>query len=676
MRIKRLTVSVAAGVCALVLASVARATPPAGLDPANFDRSVRPQDDFFRYANGGWLDRTEIPSDKASWGSFNELDEASRHIVRSILEDPVAPGAKPDPDAAKLRTLYATFMDEKTANAAGIKPLAADFARIDALRSKSDVVAEFGRLDRFGANSPLDFAVHQDNRDSTRYIVDLVQSGLGLPDRDYYIKDDEKLKGFRAKYRDYVAAMLGKVGIADAQARATEILALETRIAEAQWTQVENRDPVKSYNKMAIADLAGTSRDIDWRRFLAAAGVGGKIKDLTVSQPSYVSKLGEIVRTTPVDTWKGYLKWRVLNHAAPYLSSDLVDTQFAFYGTTLRDVPVSEPRWKRAVRYTEAAMGEAVGRQYVERTFPPESKARVEKLVAELLATFRRSIDSLDWMGPETKAEAKAKLAAFTAKIGYPSSWRDYSKLKVVPGDLLGNARRATEFEVDRQIAKLGGPIRRDEWTMTPQTVNAYYNPELNEIVFPAAILQPPFFDAKADDAVNFGGIGVVIGHEISHGFDDQGSQFDGKGNLRDWWSAADHERFKAKTEALVAQYAAYEVVKGYPVNGRLTLGENIADNSGLAVAYKAYRNSLGGATAPVINGLTGDQRFFASYATIWRHKQRESESIRLTKIDPHSPAQFRVRGALANEDAYFRAFDVKPGDPLFVPEASRTRIW
>ena len=677
MDYKRLTMGVAAGMfSALISTSPASAAAPVGLDPANFDTKVRPQDDFFRYANGGWLDRTEIPADKARWGSFNEIDEAARGVVRSILEEPAPAGSKVDPDAVKLRTLYASFMDQKAANAAGAKPLAADFARIDALKSKSDVVAEFGYLDRIGANGPLDFAVHQDNRDSTRYIVDLVQSGLGLPDRDYYLKDDEKLKAFRGKYREYVAAMLGKIGVADAGRRAGEILGLETRIAEAQWTLVENRDPVKGYNKMATADLAKLSHDIDWPRFLTAIGVAGKISDLTVSQPSYVSKLGEIVATTPLETWQVYLKWRVLNHAAPYLSDEFVDTRFAFYGTTLRDVPVSEPRWKRGVHFAEGAMGEAIGRQYVARTFPPESKARVEKLVANLLATFRRNIDSLDWMGPGTRAEAQAKLGAFTAKIGYPTHWRDYSKLKVVAGDLLGNARRATLFEVDRQIGKLGTPIRRDEWTMTPQTVNAYYNPELNEIVFPAAILQPPFFQAEADDAVNYGGIGVVIGHEISHGFDDQGSQFDGKGNLRDWWTADDHERFKAKTEALVAQYSGYEVVKGYPVNGKLTLGENIADNSGLAVAYKAYQSTLDGKAAPVINGLTGDQRFFASYATVWRQKEREGESIRLNKTDPHSPPKFRVRGALANQDAFFAAFDVRPGDPMYVPAEARTKIW
>ncbi len=677
MDFKRLRIGVVAGIASgLVSVSSAGAPTAAGLDAANFDTKVRPQDDFYRYVNGGWLDRAEIPADKARWGAFNELDDSARRLLRSILEEPAPAGAKVDPDAAKLRALFASFMDEKTVNAAGAKPVAADFARIDALKSASDVVAEFGYLDRIGVNGPLDFAIHQDNRDSTRYIVDLVQSGLGLPDRDYYLSDDEKLKGFRTKYRDYVAVMLGKIGLADPQAKATDVLALETRIAEAQWTKVENRDPVKGYNKMATTGLAGLSHDIDWPRFLAAIGVAGKITDLTVSQPSYVSKLGDIVRTTPLETWRVYLKWRVLNQAAPYLSAEFVDTQFAFYGTTLRDVPVSEPRWKRGVRFTEGAMGEALGRQYVARTFPPESKARVEKLVATLLATFRRSIDSLDWMGPATKAEAQAKLAAFTAKIGYPAHWRDYARLKVVPGDLLGNARRATLFETDRQIAKLGTPIDRDEWTTTPQTINAYYNPELNEILFPAAILQPPFFLAEADDAVNYGAIGVVIGHEISHGFDDQGAQFDGKGNLRDWWTAEDHDRFKAKTEALVAQYSAYEAVKGYPINGNLTLGENIADNSGLAVAYRAYQSTLGGKPAPVIDGLTGDQRFFASYATIWRQKERESESIRLNKIDPHSPPAFRVRGALANQDAFFAAFDVRPGDPMFVPAGARTRIW
>jgi putative endopeptidase len=659
-------------------ASVGSATgaPAAGLDLQDFDASVSPQADFYRYVNGGWLARTEIPADRASWGNFDVLDEAARHVVRAILEEPSEPGARPDSEQKKLKTFYDSFMDQATVERRGLAPLRPEFARIRAIRDKSDLVVEIAHLNRIGVRAPLDFGVHQDNRDSTRYIVDLVQSGLGMPDRDYYLKDDAKLKDTRAKYRDYVSAMLALTGDRNADADAGAILALETRLAEAQWTKVENRDPVRTYNRLDTAKLSELTTEIDWQRYLATAGVAAKIRDLTVKQPSYVTKLGRIIDGTPIEQWRTYFKWHVLNDAAPYLSKVYVDTRFAFYGTTLRDVPTLEERWKRGVGATEAAMGEALGRQYVQRTFSAESKARAEALIGNLLTAFRTSIETLDWMGPETKREAQAKLAAFTAKIGYPKRWRDYSKLVVKPGDLYGNVTRAILFETERDIAKLGQPIDRDEWHLTPQTVNAYYNPELNEIVFPAAILQPPFFHAEADDAVNYGAIGAVIGHEISHGFDDRGSQFDGQGNLRDWWTKEDHERFAAKTAALITQYARYEPVQGYSVNGQLTLGENIADNSGLAVAYKAYQISLHGTPAAVLDGLTGDQRFYAGFATVWRAKVRESESIRRVKIDPHSPPQFRVRGALANQDPFFAALGIKDGDDMYTAPASRVRIW
>lgn len=671
--VRRAALAAAAG---CLLGSVALAAPTAGIDQSNLDTAVRAQDDFFRHINGGWLNRTEIPADRARWGSFDELREKANTEVRAILEGPAPAGAKADADQQKLKTFYATFMDEAKVEALGMTPVAPELSRIAKLATRSDVVAEFAYLARIGVSAPLDFGIHQDNKDSTRYIVDLVQSGLGLPDRDYYLKDDARLSAARQKYQTYLETLFTLAGDKDAAKEAATVLALETRIAEAQWTKVENRDPVKTYNRVETAKLGELARTFDWKRFLTEAGVAAKITDLTVSQPTYVTKLAAIIDATPVEQWRTYFRAMTLNRAAPYLSKAFVDAQFEFYGTALRDVPANEPRWKRAVHATEGAMGEALGRQYVARNFSPEAKARAEALVANVLAAFRQSIDGLDWMSEATKREAQAKLAAFTPKIGYPKRWRDYSKLEVRAGDLLGNVTRANLFETERNIAKLGQPIDRDEWGMTPQTVNAYYNPELNEIVFPAAILQPPFFQADADDAVNYGGIGAVIGHEISHGFDDQGAQFDGAGNLRDWWTKEDHERFAAKTSALVAQYSGYEVVKGYFINGELTLGENIADNSGLAVAYKAYRLSLGGKPAPVLAGLTGDQRFYAGFGQVWRSKQRDSESIRLIKIDPHSPPQFRVRGTLANQDAFFEAYGIKEGDGMYRAPESRVRIW
>ena len=676
MRSYRKAIWAVAGVLGATLAAAASAPLNSGIDPSNFDTTVRAQDDFYHYVDGGWVARTEIPADRARWGSFDVLIEKAGNEVRSILEDPATGGPGADSDARKVKLYYDTFMDEAAVESLGLKPVAPELARVAAIKTKGDVAAEFARLDLIGAASPIEFAVHLDNKDSTRYIFDLFQGGIGMPDRDYYLKDDAKLVEVRGKYKAYITQLMTLAGDPDPAGKADAVLALETRIAQIQWTRTENRDPVKTYNRMDVAKLPGLTAQIDWQRYLAAVGVAGKITDLTVSQLSYFEKLGKLVADTPVAQWQAYFKWQVLNQAAPYLSRAVVDARFAFYGTALSDVPTNAPRWKRAVRATEAAMGEAVGREYVKRNFPPEAKARVEALVNNVLAAFRQSIDTLEWMGPDTKREAQAKLAAFNTKIGYPKRWRDYSKLEVRAGDLYGNVLRADAFEHQRGINKLGKPVDRDEWQLTPQAVTAYYSPEYNEIVFPAAILQPPFFQADADDAVNYGAIGAVIGHEISHGFDDQGSQFDGKGNLRDWWTKQDHERFAALTQALVAQYSAYEPVKGYNVNGQLTLGENIGDNSGLAVAYKAYRISLAGKSAPVMDGFTGDQRFYMGYAQIWRSKIRDSESIRRVKIDPHSPDAFRIRGTLANQDPFFAAFDIKEGDGMYTPPASRVHIW
>jgi predicted metalloendopeptidase len=470
--------------------------------------------------------------------------------------------------------------------------------------------------------------------------------------------------------------MLALAGDKDAAAHAQAIVALETELAKVQWTPVELRDPVKAYNKFEIAKLGELTPNFDWTPYLAGLNITGKVTYVIVSQPSYLKGVSDLLASTPLDAWRQYFTWQTIRAYAPYLSKAYVDEDFAFYGTTLSGAKEMRPRWKRGVATVEGALGESLGKLYVEQYFPAERKARMEALVKNLMAAYKQSIDKLDWMSPATKKEAQAKLAKFTTKIGYPNKWRDYSALVVTKDDLVGNVQRSNVADFNKEINKLGKPIDRDEWGMTPQTINAYYNPEMNEIVFPAAILQPPFFDANADDAVNYGAIGAVIGHEISHGFDDQGSQYDGDGNLRNWWSEADGKNFAKKTKALVAQYNAFSPLPGYNVNGELTLGENIADNSGVAIAYKAYKLSLHGKPAPVIDGLTGDQRFFMGFAQVWRSKMRDPEIIKRVKTDPHSPGKFRANGTLRNQPAFYDAFKVKKGDQMYLDPKDRVIIW
>jgi predicted metalloendopeptidase len=638
---------------------------------------VRPQDDLSRYVNGRWFATTEIPADKPAYGAGSKIYDDTQLQLRGIVEKASAENHHRADAEQRIGDLYKSFMDEPRLETLGSKPLAAEFARIDAIKNKRDIAAEIAHLDQLGVNTPYSAQVHQDNKDSTRYIVDLGQGGLGLPDRDYYLEDgDAKLSAARTKYRAHIAKMLALAGNANAEADAAAILALETDLARAQWTKVELRDPIKAYNKVALDKLDALAPGYDWKRYMANAGIDGKVTYLIVGQPSYITAFGKILDQTPLPVWKTYFRWHLLSDYAPYLSKQYVDANFAFFGTVLNGTPEIRLRWKRGIQLVDKSIGENLGKVYVEQYFPPESKARMDALVGNLLVAYRESIGNLDWMSATTKAKALEKLAKFTPKIGYPKKWRDYSTLRIVSTDLVGNVMRANEFEYRRNIAKLGKPIDRDEWLMTPQTVNAYYNPEMNEIVFPAAILQPPLFDAQADDAVNYGAIGAVIGHEISHGFDDQGSQYDGDGNLRNWWTPEDHEKFAAKTKALVEQYAAYEPVAGYHVNGELTLGENIADNSGLAIAYKAYRISLGGKEAPVIDGLTGDQRFFMGSSQGWRTKMRDDYTVRLIKSDPHSPNSIRSNAAVINQPAFYTAFDVKPGDRMYLPPEKRVTIW
>jgi len=669
-------IAAAIGMALLTVFTAANAAPlSSGLDPANMNTKVRAQDDFYEYINGHWLATTPIPADKPGYGAFDALYDKSIENLRSIIED--AQKAPHNAGEQKVGDLYASFMNEPQLEALGTKPLKAEFARIDAIKTPSDIAAQIAHNGVIGVDAPFGGYIHLDNRDSTKYEVDFAQSGLGLPDRDYYLKDDDaKLKGFRNEYLGHVERMLSLDGDANAKADAASVLALETALAKVQWTKVENRDPIKGYNKTMIADLDGIAPGFDWKTLLADAHVTGKVDYVNISQPSYFKGMAEVIKSTPIPVWKTYFRWHLLHASAPYLSKAFVDENFKFYGTTLRGTPENRARWKRGVRIVEASMGEQLGQVYVSRYFSAESKARVTQLVQNLLAAYRQSIDTLDWMSPDTKKQALAKLSQYMLKLGYPDKWRDYSALRIDRSDLLGNVQRANEFEYNRNINKLGKPVDRTEWGMTPQTVNAYYNPEMNEIVFPAAILQPPFFNPQADDAVNYGAIGAVIGHEISHGFDDQGSQYDGVGNLHDWWTKADHEAFAAKTKALVTEYNAFEPVKGYHINGELTLGENIADNSGVAIAYKAYKISLQGKKAPVIDGMTGEQRFYAGFAQVFREKARDNAMIEQIKTDPHSIPVDRVLGAVVNQPGFYEAYDVKQGDKMYVAPDKRVIIW
>ncbi|MYN27051.1 M13 family metallopeptidase [Duganella levis] len=662
----------------LASAGVQAQQKTSGVDLANIDASVRPQDNFFLNLNGKWLAKTEIPADKSSWGSFEKLDDDTKPQLRALIEAAAAtPNKQAGTEAQRIGDFFASYMDEAKLEQLRLAPLKADFERVAALSDKKQIPALIAHFNRNGYTAPYGFGIHQDNKDSTKYVADLGQDGLSLPDRDYYLKkSDKKLADTLVKYEQHVAKMLTLAGNPNGAADAKAIVALETEIAKLQWTKVELRDPVKAYNKVPLDKLSKLAPGYDWTTWLNDTGIGGKVDYVIVSQPSFITGFNKLLNKTPLSTWKTYFQWQVLHANAPYLAKDFALENFAFYGKVLSGIDEQQPRWKRGVNATDGALGEALGKLYVEQHFPAERKARMEQLVKNLLAAFKESINTLDWMSPETKVQAQAKLAKFTTKIGYPNKWRDYSKLTVVKDDLAGNVRRSHVFEYEKEVDKLGKPIDRDEWGMTPQTVNAYYNPELNEIVFPAVILQPPFFDADADDAVNYGAIGAVIGHEISHGFDDQGAQYDGDGNLRDWWTKADHKNFAAKTKMLVKQYNGFSPVKGYFVNGELTLGENIADNSGAAIAYKAYLISLGGKPAPVIDGLTGEQRFYMGFGQVWRSKIRDAQQIVYLKTDPHSPDQFRANGTVRNQPGFYEAFGVKPGDKMYLAPKDRVIMW
>ena len=645
-----------------------------GFDTAGMDRSVAPGQDFGQFANGGYYKTLTIPADRANYGMFTKLRDLSQERTRTIVEAAAKTKNVPASDGQKVGDYYASFIDEAAIEAKGLTPLAPRLAAIAAISDRVGLAQAMGDMNRDGTEVPIGVGPLQDLKNPDIYTVIVGQGGLGMPDRDYYLDDkNPKFAEVRTKYQAYVADLLRLGGVTDPNA-AKAVYDLEVQIAKAHWTKVESRQLDKIYNPVSRAALPNKYKGVDWTALLTAAGVNGQ-PELTIANPSAIEGIGRLVESAPIDTWKAYLTFHTLNRWAPLLPKAFVDRKFAFSGTVLSGTPQNQPRWKRGVDATSAALGEAAGKLYVATYFPPASKAKADELVKNVVAAMDARLSKLAWMDPRTRVEARAKLAVFTAKIGYPDKWRDYSKLDVVRGEALGNAMRAARFDYQRDVDKIGKPIDRSEWGMTPMTVNAYANPLWNEIVFPAAILQAPFFDPRADDAVNYGGIGAVIGHEITHHFDDQGRKFDKRGTLNEWWTKEDVKRFTALTDQVVKQYAAYEPLPGLHVNGELTLGENMADLAGVTIAYDAYRKSLGGKPAPVIGGYTGDQRFFLGFAQVWRQKYRDAALLQQTTTDPHT-AGFLRPNVVRNIDAWYAAFPSKRGEALYLAPAERIRVW
>ncbi|HEY9234157.1 MULTISPECIES: M13 family metallopeptidase [Phenylobacterium] len=645
---------------------------PWGFDMAGRDTSVAPSKDFFEYANGVYLNKLEIPADRSRYGAFDALQELSQQRMRAVAEGAAAKTAATG-DEAKVGAFYHSFMDEAAVNAAGAKPMAADLAAIKAVKDKTEMARLMGATMRKFGGSFFGAYVHDDAKDPERYTAYLSQAGLSLPDRDYYLED--RFKTQKAAYEAYVAKMLGLAGWEKPAEYAKAIVALETEIAQVSWTRAERRDDDKTYNPFEVDKLQAYAPGFDWKAFLDGAHLP-QASRVIVAENTAFPKIAQIYANTPLDVLQAWSAFSLADQAAPYLSKDFEDANFNFRSKTLSGTPVQQPRWKRAVNATDSSLGEALGKLYVEAYFPAESKAKMEELVGNIQVAMKGRIEKLDWMSPATKAKALEKLAKFRVKIGYPDKWRDYSALQIKDGDLYGNVERAAAFEWDYRAARYGGPVDDDEWGMTPPTINAYYQPTKNEIVFPAAILQPPFFDPDGDPAVNYGGIGGVIGHEITHGFDDQGRKSDGDGRLAEWWTAEDAAKFNAQAAKFGKQYAAVEVLPGAHINGDLTMGENIADLGGLLVALDAYHLSLKGKPAPTIDGVTGDQRVFLGWAQVWRGKYRDDRMRQQLVSDPHSPPKYRVQVPVQNIDAFYEAFGVKPGDAMYLAPADRVRIW
>ena len=656
----------------LVLALPAQAQHELGIDTTAIDPDVRPQDDFYRWVNGGWIERTPMPADRTRYGSFDELSESARENVREIILEVQRGGFADDPDAQRIAAAYSAFMDTLRVEQLGLDPLAPDFARIDAIAVSGDLTGYFATSQRTFGASPFNLSVGQDRRAADRYAVYSGQAGLGLPDRGFYL--EERFADIRDAYTGYLSDLFELAGHDGAANAASQVIDLETRLAEAQWSRVENRDREATYNKMAVAELDATYPNLRWSAMLATAGVD--TDSVIIAQPSYFEALNELVVEVPADVWQMWMRARLIDGAAPLLSEDFREANFDFRGRTLSGQEEQQPRWRQAVGFTESTVGEAVGRLYVSRHFSPEASERMDEMIENLRVAFRESILELDWMTDATKAEALDKLEKFNTKIGYPDEWRDYSDLELHADDLVGNARRAGEWRYAEMVARLGEPVDRGRWSMTPQTVNAYYSSTMNEIVFPAGILQPPFFNVDADDAVNYGAIGGVIGHEFSHGFDDQGRRSDGHGNLRDWWTEEDAGEYTRRANLIIDQYNRYEPLPGQNIIGAQTIGENIADLAGLTMAYRAYRMSLNGEEAPVIDGFTGDQRFFMGWAQVWRVIWRDERLRQQLQTGAHSPGEFRTNGILPHMDAFHEAFDTEEGDGMFTAPEYRIRIW
>ncbi|NDF57244.1 MAG: peptidase M13 [Actinobacteria bacterium] len=649
-----------------------------GLDLTHIDPSIRAQDDLFRFMNGKWLKESVIPEDRASDGAFYRLyEEAEKQVKEIILEQAASNGATGS-NAQKIGDLYSSFMDEVRAESLGVSPIKGDLDKVKSIKNKKDFIKLLGDQERCGLGGLFYSFVSTDHKDSTQNIIYLGQSGLSLPDEAYYREDE--YAPIRQAFLLHMERMFSLAQIEDGKAKAEQVLELEGQIASSHWDQVKDRDATLTYNKKSFAQLTKLCPEFEWQEWITTSQTPPHVlEQVVVRQPSYFEGLSKLLGNFELEKWQAWLTWHILSASAPYLNKALVDENFNFYGTTLSGIPQLKQRWKRGVALVEAALGEAVGQIYVERHFGQAAKVRMQQLVANLIQAYREDIAALTWMGAETKAKAFVKLDKFIPKIGYPDKWRDYSKLQINSDDLIGNLARIARFAAEYEFEKIGKPVDKSEWYMTPQTVNAYYNPGMNEIVFPAAILQPPFFDVLADDdAANYGGIGAVIGHEIGHGFDDQGSKYDGDGNLANWWSDADRAEFEKLTQKLITQYDQLSPTDApdVKVNGALTIGENIGDLGGLTIAYKAYQISLAGKKAPVIDGYTGEQRFFMGWAQSWRGKYRAEEVRRRIATDPHSPDEFRCNQVVSNLDEFYQAFEVSSADKHFMPENERVRIW
>jgi len=656
-------------------ASAVAAEQQAGFALKNFDKTVAPQQDFFRFVNGNWVSDTEIPADKVRWGSFDELRESAEQQVLEIIRELAVAQHAQNSDAQKIADLYNSFLNESLINTLGLNPLRGDIARIQQVKTHQELAALWGELQRYRFGTPVAVFVGQDQRQSDQYVTGASQGGLGLPDRDYYLKDDERSVKLLGQYKDFIATLWQLAGWDNAEQAAEQVIAIEKQLAEIQWSRIQNRDRNATYNKLSLAEIQQVAPGFDWTAFLQAAELGN-INELVVRQPSYFTVFAKLQADVPVAQWQTYLKFHLLRANAANLSEPFVQASFEFYGKTLSGQQEQRSREKRAVSVVDSSLGFMVGKEYVARHFKPEAKARMDEMIENLRTAFKEAINDLEWMSAETKVEAQAKLAKFNTKIGYPDVWRDYDCLTIDANDLIGNLRRSSECEYQRMVNRLGQPVNRDEWGMTPQTVNAYYSSTMNEIVFPAAILQPPFFNVDADDAVNYGAIGGVIGHEFTHGFDDQGRRSDGDGNLRDWWTPEDAQQFSERAQRMIDQYNAFNPIDNLHLQGALGLGENIADLGGLTVAFRAYQNATKDQPKQTIAGFTPEQRFFIGWSQVWRIKFRDEALRQQVITGPHSPGMYRVLGVLSNMPEFYEAFDVKPGDGMYRDEEVRVKIW